>query len=239
MHYDLLQQIAHDSIIFKFGFPSKGELLEPTPTEKEYDFVNFALGMSSQKGFPDAIEATAIVKKMYPNVKVNLVGGGSEEIKAELSAMAERLGVKDNVIFTPFFEKHSDLLLHIQKSRYALLPCKMDNTSGTMTQAMQLGLPIVVYKTAGTPAFNREKQCALIAENGNVEELAQYMLMLMDNPELAETLRANARNYQERIVSEMLQNGARLVETMRAVILHYNKQQQIPEELLFNPERDN
>ena len=238
MHYDLLRQIAPDSIIFKFGFPSKGVLLEPTPTEKEYDFVNFALEMSSKKGFPDAIEATAIVKDKYPYVKVNFVGGGSEEIKAELSATAERLGVKDNIIFTPFFDKHSDLLLHIQKSRFALLPCKMDNTSGTMTQAMQLGLPIVVYKTAGTPAFNREKQCALIAENGNVEELAQHMLSLMNNPELTETLKANAREFQEKKVVDARQNGERLYATFKAVIEHYKEGKIIPQELLFNPEKD-
>lgn len=238
MHYDLLRQIAPDSIIFKFGFPSKGELLEPTPTEKEYDFVNFALGMSYQKGFPDAIEATVIVKNKYPNVKVNLVGGGSEEIKAELSAMAERLGVKDNVIFTPFFEKHSDLLLHIQKSRYALLPCKMDNTSGTMSQAMQLGLPIVVYKTAGTPAFNHEKQCALIAEKENVEELARHMLSLMGNPELAESLRRNARDYQEKKVEDASHNGEHLIENFKAIIANFHDGTPIPQNLLFNLERD-
>ena len=63
--------------------------------------------------------------------------------------------------------------MHIQKSRFAVLPCKLDHTSGTMAQAMQLGLPIVVYKTTGTPTFNRERECALIAEKENVEGLAE------------------------------------------------------------------
>ena len=238
MHYDLLRQIAPDANIFKFGFPSRGGGVEPTPTDKKYDFVNFALGMSSKKGFPDTIEATAIVKEKYPSVKVNLVGGGSEEIKAELSAMAERLGVKDNIVFTPFFEKHSELLLHIQKSRFALLPCKMDNTSGTMTQAMQLGLPIVVYKTSGTPAFNREKQCALIAENGDVQDLASQMLKLMDSPELADVLRLNARELQEKKSEYARHNGERLCDNIKAIISHYRDGKPIPKEQLFNPEKD-
>ena len=104
-HYDLLKSIAPDRFIFKFGFPSSGKLLEPMLCEKQYDFVYFALGMSDKKGFPDAIEATAIVKKTHPDIKLNLVGGGSEEQKAELQKMADDLGVHDNVIFTPFFEK--------------------------------------------------------------------------------------------------------------------------------------
>lgn len=237
-HYDLLKSIAPDRFIFKFGFPSTGQLLEPTPCVKQYDFVNFALSMSAKKGYTDAIEATALVKKKHPHVKLNLVGGGSAEIKAELQKMADDLGVHDNVIFTPFFEKKSDLFLHIQKSRFALLPCKMDNVSGTMTQSMQLGLPLVVYKTTGTPAFNREKDCAMIAENGNVEQLAQHMLDLMEHPEKAEMLAKNAREYQEKLAEQKKQNGERLMANIKAIIDNYRNGTPIPQEQLFNPERD-
>jgi len=238
MHYDLLRQIAPNATIFKFGFPSKGILLEPTPSGKEYDFVNFAMGMSEKKGFPDAIKATALVKQRHPDVKLNLVGGGSVEQKNELANLAEQLGVKENVIFTPFFEKKSDLFLHIQKSRFALLPCKMDNTSGTMTQAMQLGLPIVVYKTTGTPSFNKEKQCALIAEKDNVEELAQHMISLMENPELPQELRKNAREFEEKKASDAKQNGTRLIETFHAIVEKEQHGKNIPQGLRFNPERE-
>ncbi len=237
-HYDLLRELVPEVSIFKFGFPSKGVLLEPTPCEKKYDFVNFALGMSAQKGFTDAIEATAIVKKSFPNVTLNLVGGGSVEQKAELQKMADDLGVHDNVVFTPFFEKQSDLFLHIQKSRFALLPCKMDNVSGTMMQAMQLGLPMVVYKTTGTPGFNREKECALIAENCNVEDLAAKMLVLMEHPEKAEMLAKNAREFQGKRAEYNRGNGDRLVANIRAIIDNYLNGTSIPQEQLFDPNKD-
>lgn len=237
-HYDLLKKLAPNVYIFKFGFPSKGGLWKPTLCEKKYDFVNFALGMSAKKGFTDAIEATAIVKKTFPNVTLNLVGGGSEEQKAELAKMAEELGVKDNVIFTPFFEKRRDMFLHIQQSRFALLPCKMDNVSGTMTQSMQLGLPLIVYKTTGTPAFNREKECVLIAENGNVEELAQCMLDFLEHPEKAQMLAKNAREYQEKLAEQKKQNGERLMANIKAIIDNYRNGTPIPQEQLFDPNKD-
>ena len=160
------------------------------------------------------------------------------EQKAALEKMAEQLGVKDNVIFTPFFEKKSDLFLHIQKSRFAVLPCKMDNTSGTMTQAMQLGLPLVVYKTTGTPSFNREKECALIAEHSNVEDLAAKMLVLMSDSEKAELLRKNAREFQEKRAAYNRGNGERLVANFHAIIKNYRNGTPIPKEQLFNPEKD-
>ena len=152
--------------------------------------------------------------------------------------MIKQLGVCDNVVFTPFFEKRSDLLVHVQKSRFALLPCKMDHISGTMNQAMQLGLPLVVYKTTGTPSFNREKPCALIAEHSNVEDLAAKMLMLMDNTQLAEKLRENAREYQEKKVEYARKNGDRLVENFKAIIANYCEGTPIPQEQLFNIEKD-
>ena len=238
MHYDLLKEMKPDANIFKFGYPSKDILLEPTKTEKQFDFVNFALMHGSRKGTPDSIQALALVKQKYPNVILNIVGGCDEGGRAKLEQLVKELRLEDNVTFTPFFEKRSDLLLHIQKSRFAVLPCKLDYVSGTMNQSMQLGLPLVVYKTTGTPTFNREKECVLIAEKENVEELARHMLTLMKHPEKAEMLAKNAREYQEKKVEYNNGNGNRLMANFKAIIENYRYGTPIPLEQLFDPERD-
>lgn len=238
MHYDMLRKLSPEAMIFKFGYPGTGKLLQPTPTEKEYDFVNFAMGISDKKGYYDAVRALAIVKQTYPNVTLNLVGGADDEEMAKIKTCVEEFGVSDNVIFTPFFPKREDMFLHIQKSRFALLPCKMDNTSGTMIQAMQLGLPLIVYKTAGTPAFNKEKECALIAEHSDVEDLAKQMLVYLNEPEHAAHNAVNAREYQERKAEMAGSNGDRLVENYRAILVNCQNGTAIPQEMLFNPEKD-
>ena len=238
LHYGLLHKYNPNAIIFKYGYPSKGVLYEPTLTKKEYDFVNFALIHGSRKGTPDSIRAISIVKKKYPDVTLNIVGGCDLEELESLKQLCKDLEVDNNVSFTPFFEKRNDLLLHVQKSRFAVLPCKLDHIAGTMSQSMQLGLPIVVYKTTGTPSLNREKLCALIAEKGNIEELAQHMLALMDKPELAESLRKNAREFQEKKALFALKNGDRLIETFKAVISKEQYEKPIPQELLFNIDKD-
>lgn len=236
MHYDLLMELKPGAIVFKYGYPSKGTLLEPSVTEKEFDFVNFALMHGSRKGTPDSIRALAIVKKRFPNVSLNIVGGCDEKGRVQLETLVRELGLEDNVIFTPFFEKKSDLLLYIQKSRFAVLPCKLDVISGTMNQAMQLGLPLVVYRTTGTPSFNREKDCVLIAEKGNIEEMAQHMLTLMEHPEKAEMLAKNAREYQEKKAEYSKGNGDRLLANFKAIIENYRYGTPIPEDQLFNPQ---
>ena len=238
MHYDLLMKMKPDATIFKFGYPSKSELLEPSDVEKEYDFVNYALMHGSRKGTPDSIQALAIVKKKFPQVTLNIVGGCDEAERAKLEHLVKEFGLDKNVFFTPFFEKKSDLLLHVQKSRFAVLPCKLDHTAGTMSQSMQLGLPLVVYKTTGTPSFNREKECALIAEKGNVEELAQHMLTLMEHPEKAEMLAKNASEFQARKINYANGNGDRLIANFKAIVENFWNRTPIPQEQLFDPEFD-
>ena len=238
-HYELLKSIKPSAFIFKYGFPSDGVLLQPVRLPKKYDFVNFALTLDLRKGVHDSIQAIALLKEKYPTITLNLVGRANATQRMELETLVEKLDVKDNVVFTPFFEKQSDLFQHIQQARFAVLPCKLDHVSGTMAQAMELGLPIVVYKTSGTPSLNRNKRCALIAEKGNVKELAQQMGLLMENPVLAEELRTNAREYREAEVTEAEQNGERLVNNFHAIINNFRSSTPIPRMQLFNPETDN
>lgn len=238
MHYGLLRKLNPEALIFKFGYPRPEKLLQPIYTNKEYDFVNFATEISEKKGYFDAVKALAIVKKKHSKVRLNLVGSTSTAKMTAVHSLIDELGLQDNVVFTSFFEKQSDMFRHIQKSRFALLPCKLDNVSNTMVQAMQLGLPLVVYETLGTPCFNKGKECVLIAKKNNINDLAAKMLLLLEHPEKAELLRKNALEYQQMQIEYAKNNGDRLVENYKAVIRHYHAGQPIPREQLFNPERD-
>lgn len=239
LHYNLLRKFNPGATIFKYGYPSKGVIRQPDLSiKKEYDFVNFALIHGARKGTTDSIQALAIVKEFYPDVRLNIVGGCDPSAKARFDRMIQELGLEKNVFFTPLFEKKTDLFAHIQKSRFAVLPCKLDHTSATMSQAMQLGLPIVVYRTTGTPYFNRDGLSALIAEKDNVQDLAKHMISLIDNPDLADTLKINARLYQEKKAMIAKDNGPQLLSIFRAVYANAICGKPIPTGLLFDVERD-
>lgn len=234
MHYDLLLKMKPDTFIFGWNpitpFPEVEYYID-----KKYDFINFAVGLSFKKGFHDSIEALAIVKEKYPNIQLNLIGGGDANVKTELEELVESLGLDNNVTFTPFFERQEDMFQHLQYSRFAVLPCKMDNISGTMMQAMHYGLPLVVYKTPGTPSLNKYGESVLIAEHSNIHSLAEKMLILMDNPQKAESLKLNAKTYIDK-TTDNKDITDRLIADYRAIINHYNNQIPIPEHLLFKEE---
>jgi glycosyltransferase involved in cell wall biosynthesis len=233
-HYHLLRGLGYNHYVFGFQWPSMINYFVPTPCEeKQFDFINFALHMSRDKGFHDCIKALAIVKQKYPHVKLDLVDGGNDVVRAELKQMIKELNLEDNVTFTPFFAEQNDLFQHLQSARFAVLPSKVDHISGTQLQSMKYGLPVVCYKTTGTPSLNAEKECVLIAEMNDVEGLAEKMLLLMDNPALAEQLRHNSFDFSQKRIQMAQQNMPRLVENFKAIIDNYKFGTPIPKEQLF------
>lgn len=221
-HYQLLQGLNYRGHIYWYRYPPAQNVENNTNIEKKYDFVNFALNHGSLKGTQDSIQAISLLKKDFPQITLNIVGGVSPSLRNELDAMINELRLTDNVIFTPLFEQQTDLFRHVQQSRFAVLPCKNDYTSGTMTQSMMLGIPLVVYKTAGTPNYNTDNECVLIAENGDVNGLAEHMRTFITNPEKAEILRTNACSYIEESNNNNNKEWEKMVCNFQEIIEDFN-----------------
>jgi len=234
-HYKWLKNSGYKGNIFNFTWPEKNAPLA-TPQDgitKENDFINFATRMSDEKGYPDSIKALAIVKQKYPNVTLNLIDTGSTREKQELLSLIISLNLEQNVSFTPFFEKKTDLFQHIQKARFGVLPCKLDFFSGTMIQCMQYGVPITVYKTEGTPTLNHDANCVLIAELNDISGLAENMLKLLKDEALAERLKSNSLEYIQKRHQKNAGSMNRLIDDFSAIIDNYYHNAAIPKNLLY------
>ena len=233
-HYNELRDLGYKGKIFEFQWPIKGEIPKvDMGVEKLYDFVIFANGLSEGKGFHDSIKALAIVRKSYPQIKMNIIDSGPVEMRSELERLIDGLELNDNIIFTPFFDRIVDLYQHLMYSRFAVLPSKVDNVSGTMLQCMNYGMPIVVYRTDGTALFNQNKQCVQIAKMADVDDLAAKMIELLDNHTLAENVGHNAFEYRMKAIEKDKKNIIKLVRQMEAIVDNYQHHIPIPNELLF------
>ena len=113
------------------------------------------------------------------------------------------------------------------------LPVKLDVIPGTVIEAMLLELPVVTYKTTGTPYLNKNGETVLISEIGDIEHLAANMLKLLDSPELAEQLKKKAKTFVKKEFDNAT-SAKRLLEDYKAVIAHYHNGTPIPEKLLFD-----
>lgn len=229
---DMIHNLNPKVNALKYLWPSVRFTEIPTQ-EKKFDFVNFAFSMDSRKGDEDSIRALAIVKKIYPNVTLNITGGYSSDRKQHLVEIIDELGLKENVSFTPFFEKHEDMLKHVMQARFAVLPIKLDLISTTVREAMYYKIPVVTNRTKGTPELNKEKRCVLLAEINDIDSLAENMLELMRDQNLAETLKDNAYKHLLQQQKENEQKIDHLMVVLKAIYDNKHKQTPIPEELFL------
>lgn len=231
LHYQMLKGIAPHVMIMDFKYPRMPKPIIPD-VPKTIDFINFAFELSEGKGAHDSIKALAIVKEKHPNVTLNLSGGCSESTMAELKILVSQLGLEDNVSFTPFFEKQEDMFLHMKSARFAVLPIKYDNISGTVYQAMRYGLPVVTNIRPGTLKVNEEGQCLMLSESGNVRMLAEKMSDLIEDKAIAERLKQNSHQYLQNRDSRVDCSGDRLVQDFRAVVNNFMNGTPISDKLL-------
>lgn len=167
-----------------------GVNIDLAESEKFFDFVYFSADIS--KAADDAIEAFALASKQRHGITLNISGGYSECVRQTLDQRIEELGIVNQVFFTGCQPSHSDVLKQIKKSRFALLPLKIDMISGTIREAMACGLPVVSTITPATPSLNNKRESILLSEKGNYEAMAENMLRLLNDKSLAEKLKKNS-----------------------------------------------
>lgn len=232
IHRDLIVQYKPEAIVFKIDFPIQYPSSDLIDVPKVFDFAFFAQEVTNKKGAEDALKALALVKKVKPDVKLTMVGKCTASYKSYLVEKIISLKLEGNVIFHDYFPVHAEMHQYIKQAKYALLPIKLDVISSTIIESMLLGLPLVTYKTTGTPMLNRNYDCVLISDIGDIQGLADNMIQLLNSEELAERLKNNALKSLEENNNEV--KVKQLIADYRAVINHYNHEIPIPENLLFN-----
>ena len=196
---------------------------------KEYDFVYFAANISKAVDF--AIESFAIAHKVFPTVTLDIVGDYAIDYKKKLDERIAELGITDFVTFEGKQATHDDVIRQIKKSRFALLPLKIDLISGTVRESMANGLPVVTTITPDTPKLNEKRESVLLSPIGDHQAMADNMLKLLNDEKYAETIRQNAGiTASERINNEQVIR--KWIDAYRACIDNFKNGTQIPESLL-------
>lgn len=232
MHRDLVLRNNPEAIIFKHTFPVSIPKKSAMKT-KNYDFVFYSVRLSNKKGILDAIEAINIVRNSNPDVRLLVIGDCDENIRNEIELLIKKYELTRNIVFHKSFQRHDDLYESIAQCRYAILPIKLDIISSTIIESMALGLPVVTYKTSGTPYLNKDKHCALISDIGDIQGLADNMIKLLNDNDLANMIKKNAREFVDNNYNNE-RNVRKLIADYRAIIANYKYNTPIPEELLFD-----
>lgn len=188
---DLIDKLfGGDVVLVPTSLPLSEDCIGKELIDKSFDFVYFSLNIN--KAADIAIESFAIAKNKHPEITLDIVGGYTNDYKQELETRLKELSIQESVYFEGCLETHDDVIRQIRKSKYALLPLKVDMVSGTIREAQANGLPVITTITKGTPALNKDRECVLLSPIDDINEMANNMVRLIEDDSLADTLRKNS-----------------------------------------------
>jgi len=140
------------------------------------------------KGHTYLLKAMAIVKEKYPHAMLVIAGRG--EILDQLREEASGLGIKEKVVFLGFSEK---IPAFLQGLDIFALPSLSEGLPLSVLEAMAAGKPVIATNVGGISEVLNDGYAELLVPPRNPDVLAEKILLLLRNPELANRLRELGR----------------------------------------------
>ena len=128
------------------------------------------------KRIPDVVEVFARIARETP-ARLVLVGDGPERPRA--LEKARELGVQDDVLF---LGKHQSVDELLACADLFLLPSKNESFGLSALEAMACGTPVIGTDTGGLPEVVTHGETGFLFPLGNVEEMAEAGLSLLNDP---------------------------------------------------------
>lgn len=114
------------------------------------------------------IEALALLRdRGHVRLRAAIVGDGPQ--MQTLQALAERLGVKDAVLFCGWKE---DVESWVRRARVFILTSKSEGLPISLLEAMSCGVPAIVPVTGDIEDVIEEESCGLLVRNGSAAAFA-------------------------------------------------------------------
>jgi glycogen(starch) synthase len=142
-----------------------------------------------EKGARVLVEATPKILHFAPGTKLVIAGAGP--LAAELAGRAAELGVAGQAVFPGFVDDATRNAL-LTTADVAVYPSTYEPFGIVALEAMAAGTPVVVSDTGGLAEIVVHGVNGLKAYPGDADSLANNVLTLLHNPELARELAEQA-----------------------------------------------
>ena len=138
------------------------------------------------KRIPDIIEIFYKIQKKIP-AKLMMVGDGPEKEKSE--RQCAELGISEKVIF---FGNSHEIDRILSYSDLFLLPSETESFGLAALEAMAWSVPVISSNTGGLPEVNEQGCSGYLSDVGNVDEMAENAIKILENPEKLRQFKENA-----------------------------------------------
>lgn len=146
----------------------------------------FSGRLSAQKGGGSSLEALKEIIKKVPDT-VLLIAGSMDAFAKELQKYAEKLGVKEHIVFTGWMER-DEIKIAYGAADIVLMPSICLDTFGRVNvEAMAAKKPVIGTKYGGTPEVIENGVTGYIVDPRKPKEIAEKAVALLQDPTKAKT----------------------------------------------------
>src|SRR6266404_5580765 len=183
--------ILHNGLdLARFGQPnSNRDRLHPKVDSNTKLVINVANMNSEVKGHATLIEAARKVCSADPQAMFALVGDGEE--RARLEEQVRRTGLEARFLF---LGRRGDVPEILSCCDLFVLPSQAEGMPNALLEAMAERLPVVATSVGGVPEVVQDGVDGLLIPPHSPDILAEAILRLLRDPELAHRLALNGQN---------------------------------------------
>jgi glycosyltransferase involved in cell wall biosynthesis len=137
------------------------------------------------------LEAAARLRGKFPALEFVLVGDGP--LRTELESDAEKLGIRDQVVFLGDRRDIPEVLASLDLS---VLPSTSESLSNAIIESMAAGVPVVASRVGGNPELVTEARGMLVAPD-QPQGLADAIERILRDAPLRNDLGRNAKQFAQ------------------------------------------
>jgi glycosyltransferase involved in cell wall biosynthesis len=149
-----------------------------------------------QKGGITVLKAWKILKRSNPDAPVKLKFGGPAVKKETVAALYDGDIEKDGIEVIGQVSKN-DVCPLLQSSNVVLIPSMFEGLPNAAMEAAAAGAALIGSRVGGIPEVIREGETGFIVERKDENALADRMLKLANNKNLADQMGKDGRTYME------------------------------------------
>ncbi|HUJ84847.1 MAG TPA: glycosyltransferase family 4 protein [Candidatus Acidoferrales bacterium] len=146
----------------------------------------------ARKGLFTLIESVPAVVKRFPRAKFIVSGKGQSDEMYKLIAHAQRLGVKDSIVFTGY-TPDKELPKLYQAADVFAFSTFYEHHPFAVLEALSTGLPVVTTRVGGIPETIDNGKDGFMVEPFHPEQFADKILYLLEHPVAAQEMGMFAR----------------------------------------------
>jgi len=157
----------------------------------------------SQKRLDYAIRAFKIVVDKLPNAEYHIYGFG--KLEAELKRLIKELKLEENVKLKGFTTDASNTY---RSAACSILTSDFEGFGMVLTESLASGTPVVSFDLKyGPKDIIRDGIDGYLVEKGNIEDLAEKVIKIMENPKIRQEISHNALEVNNRFSVESYSNN--------------------------------